>query len=480
MNRKLLAVSIIILVLGGGSASYYYATTYLPQHSDSDGDGWTDWDELHVYHTDPYTPNPNAKYFVDKGGAVELVAKIAVVDKGKRIVDPQAKEFIDYLFNQNLTKQLSGLASVRNRCIDQILKDGRVTVEEASALHLLSAYSPETQLRYSDFTEDIVKFLYTLTSQKDRGFVDYAIQNGLRMESGTLTDLDIKFLLEPEKYAQEVFDADLKRLSTIRPDVAEELRKLPEFDLKTTGIKEVEANEDIVCRVLRSTRDELKVFDVILREGIPEKRKYCSPLQALVWYAEDNEFVGLDPVAIMFSKDESSMQSVTYRFIDSFWSMTYKSQKWNDFQVVVDRLNSPVLVALYMKHSIIYQGIPDAFQSALETFRKKSGICGDHAMFGAYCLARNGYEAYILSVNPTMDTGHSVTLFKHPREESFFVFDNTAQFPYRWAVGYYVMYGPFGSVVECVDFVAKKAFSGSWIRYTIWDTDWKIVRRVMR
>jgi hypothetical protein len=455
---------------------------------DHDGDGWTNYQEIVLYYTDPYTPNPNARYFVDKGGTVELLKKIGVLDADGK-TDLQRREFIDYLFSPNLSKLPSSqLVQVRSKCIDQILKDGRVSIEEAAGLHLLSQYSGKTQATYSDFTEDVVKYLYTLTSQ-DRSFVDYAIQNKLRMEGSglagfALTDLDMKFLLEPDRYAREVLDADLRKLAAARPNLAAELKKLPDFE--AIGVREIEANEDIVCRILRSSKDELNVFDIMLREGIPEKRKYCTPLQALIWHYVDNEPSTNNPLADPKFSSKSFVESV---WVNSFTSGNFRSDRWKDFQTVRDRVNSVDLVDVFMRHNVRGTSVEgEIFQTAIMTFNRRDkngfmlGDCEDHAMFAADFLANNGYEAYVIGVHPYTDRGdggHAVTLFKYPETQSFFLFDNL----YRVIPesGYILqrMGGPFNSYEDAASHVHIDPLV-PWKRYAVFDIFWNIVKNVTR
>lgn len=479
-RSKISAIIFLGLVLV--PVGYYYLDTYLPQHTDSDKDGWTDWDETRTYHTDPHTPNPNARYFVDKGGTVELLKRILVLDADGK-TDPQRREFIDYLFSPNLSKLPSSqLAKVRTQCIDQILKDGKVTAEEASSLHLLSQYSPETQLRYTDIGEDVVKYLHTLTLVKDRSFVDYAIQNKLRMENGTLTDSDINFLLEPGKCARNVFEVDLRKLATLRPDIAAELRKIPDFE--TVGVKQVEANEDIVYAILRSKNSSVVGgnLDRILSEGIRDKIKYDSALQALVWHFVDNEPYENNPLG--------SSNFDLSGFVESVWrksstSGNFGSDRWKNFDEVVDRLNSVTLIDVFMKPNFQYDtNFPAGYlPSAVEVFnrRDRNGFifvnCRGNAMFGAYCLVKNGYEAYYFGVNPygpydrPGKEGHAVTLFKDPGTRLLYLFDNLGGITWD-GHRYRRMGGPYRSYEDAASSIGGVQ---PWGEYHVIDMNGRIV-----
>jgi len=436
---------LVVLIVAAVSVGYYYLTMWLPQHTDSDGEGWTDWEEMNKYHTDPKTPNPNAKHFVSKGGSVEDVLKIAVLDvKGNDgRVSSNNKGFMDYLFNENLGKlPAQQVAAVKSMCIQMVLKDSVVSDKEAVGLRILSQYTGEIQAKYASFSENVFEYFSTLARllAKDpnkKDLADYVVLNRLRMKDDgvvsdyTLTALDRDFLLDPEKYARDVLNADLKRLEAARSDVAAELRKLPDYG--NIDIKLVEANEDIVYTGLLQTPTIKTNLDKILNEGIPNKRKYDAALQALVWYFVDHN-----------SDVNNPLESPGFdlrNFIQDVWrhmsiSDDYQSDRWKDFDEVTDRLNSPFLVAKYMDDQLIYDAPKVVFDpsrtvTAKQTFAKKVGVCHDMANFAAYCLVRNGYEAHILrggqkdwqkkEVQGSVITSrsHSVALYKEG--PSFFV-----------------------------------------------------------
>ena len=145
--------------------------------------------------------------------------------------------------------------------------------------------------------------------------------------------------------------------------------------------------------------------------GIPEVRKYCSPLQALFWLAEDGKFVILSSVIVNYSfenlfshawpllpesyyhyknryldfteqeakniianlskekqiifsglKSEMIIKALLVKYLEepSFFPRKIRSKiknsiketknyiRWKDFKVVQDRLNSPELVSFYL------------------------------------------------------------------------------------------------------------------------------------
>ena len=179
----------------------------------------------------------------------------------------------------------------------------------------------------------------------------------------------------------------LLQLSAIWPELAQELLKLP--DLKQIDNKDEEALEDIAL-LASDTKNKLAI-ESMLNEGIKEKRKYCAPLEALLWIAYDREFDKNNPLS-----NYSTAELVKDAWRNTSTSKNYTSQKWQDFNEVIGRLNTPTLVATYMNDNIHYDneklGRRDAYlQTPEETFNRKKGICQDKARLAFYLLLQNGY-----------------------------------------------------------------------------------------
>ena len=181
-------------------------------------------------------------------------------------------------------------------------------------------------------------------------------------------------------------DDAVVELSTALPELLDELGRLP--DLKEIDDRDLEAIEDIAELALNPKYGE--AFESMLDEGIKGKRKYCTPLEALLWVGYDRELEGyyaLRPYSLR-------------RLIGDAWKHTttsdeYNSERWQDFDEVVGRLNSPDLVSTYMQDNIEYQAEApgqNINQRATTTFAKKAGDCEDHAMFATYMLRKNGYQ----------------------------------------------------------------------------------------
>lgn len=95
------------------------------------------------------------------------------------------------------------------------------------------------------------------------------------------------------------------------------------------------------------------------------------------------------------------------------------AEKWDDFDTVTGILNTPEKVSTYMRKNIKYVYEPrSSWQSALETFTRKAGQCGDQAMFADYLLLKAKYKAQILVAgefsNRRTNT-HAVCLYQYDK-----------------------------------------------------------------
>jgi hypothetical protein len=124
----------------------------------------------------------------------------------------------------------------------------------------------------------------------------------------------------------------------------------------------------------------------MLSEGIPERRQQCSTLQAVLWKAYDIELENYGPL-----KNCSIENLIEDAWKNTTTSKNYDSNRWSNFEEVVDRLNSPFLVATYMHDNFSYFYRP-TFRPPELIFKDKGGACSNWARFSTYCLLINGYE----------------------------------------------------------------------------------------
>jgi hypothetical protein len=92
---------------------------------------------------------------------------------------------------------------------------------------------------------------------------------------------------------------------------------------------------------------------------------------------------------------------VYYSWNVSSESKGYNTERWKDFNEVVERLSSPILIAFYMRDNFTYDW--DAYKKVVagsgyfvrspqKIFHDKKGICSEASGFALYCLLNNGYK----------------------------------------------------------------------------------------
>jgi len=339
--------------------------------------------------TDPSKPNPNVKYALDKNLPYAVQFK-DLDDNGNQ--EPNEKTFIDLVsgYSEEQAKKIIGLA-----------KDG-ISDEEIRALNYLPKIPPTYKNPLLDFGLDGDAAIWlNLISTFDRMYANELIKNKLCIQDYRLTELERKILQNPGKYDKELFDEYMAEIAKKSPEIHKELLLLPDF--KQIEVKDVEVAEDLIALTDYKTVGTIS-FDSLFNEGIKDKRKYCAPLEALVWILYDKEKEDLDKepwekYKWMGSNVNTISLICAYSWKESSISSIYKSDRWRDFNNVVNRLNSPRVLFPYMLDQI--KIIPEPYgtnyeQSAIETFDKMGGDCEDHAEFARYCLKNNGYEAYML------------------------------------------------------------------------------------
>ena len=256
----------------------------------------------------------------------------------------------------------------------------------------LAVYIPELLVLDEDgVMDDSEKAFIDVLPVMDEEFAGYVIENKLTFGDGSISELELNFLTEPDKYTKQLFDQYISDVAENSPELANELKKLPDFE--QIEIKDVEATEDILSSMIKHE----KFLEYCMNEGIKNKRKYCSHLEALVWIAYDEE---LDYMHA--SSSEATMYYRTqYAWTSTTTSKNYKSDRWKNFDEVVDRLNSPDSVSIYMRDNISYDyelvhtikktGVY-VWHNAKKTFEMKKGICSGHSILALYFLLNNGYN----------------------------------------------------------------------------------------
>ncbi|MGQ9640433.1 MAG: thrombospondin type 3 repeat-containing protein [Candidatus Bathyarchaeia archaeon] len=258
----------------GLGAAHYYLNIFSPQHTDSDGDGITDWDETHVYKTnplavdsdndglqdgleiklgmDPLVPNPAAAYALQKGLPQVYVEKFKDVP-----MDDNIKGFINYISEMppyNL--------GMRDTIVEKALSDGKISVYEAKMLPKLADLGSDVFAQFLELglDETTNKYLDVVSSLPE-DFGSYVLKNKLCIQDRSLTDLEINFLKDPKKYCAQLFDVYMGEIDSAYPQLGKELRKLPDFYVGgkfIETVKNVEVLEDML--ILAKTQNTKAIF----------------------------------------------------------------------------------------------------------------------------------------------------------------------------------------------------------------------------
>ena len=251
--------------------------------------------------------------------------------------------------------------------------------------------------------------------------------------TNSITNSNIK--IKPNQIYQGPLPEKFTVLEQRNPLLATEIRKLPEIQ---NGISPAEASalEKLIRVYILDPNTFDWTFQRMYQFGLPEVRKYCSPLQALFWLAEDEDS---DPKALNYLLSNISLQSV----IGKAWTASSrKKERWNDFDVVIDRLNSPELIDYYIKWNFTYMAYtrPNVSSPGV-AFKLKGGNCVEIEAFQRYLLNRSGYKAYqlIVETSSTWASSHAVT--KYYIGESFYIMDDGTESPRG-------IFGPFSSLSE--------------------------------
>ena len=257
--------------------------------------------------------------------------------------------------------------------------------------------------------------------------------------------------------------------------LALELAKLPELK-RTISIKEADSLKNILTLYEIDPLAFNIAFDKMYKEGIPEIRKFCTPLQAFFWLSgkvqfskQNNPLLNYDLESFlnkawgvhgivlleedvkkilterfMYVEDKKEIELVLstvsgwgWKGLDVFRNKSFQDEvreKWSNFEEVTDRLNSPSLIFKYVKPNLYYpntlrftSGLESPYKRSPEqTFKLKTGNCGMQALFVDYCLKKAGYDSVVIQYKCTVG-------FCGPKRERMSYTNPT---PYHWTVAY--------------------------------------------
>lgn len=408
--------------LKDGEEVLVYKTS--PLNEDSDNDGLKDSDEILTYRTDPLSNDSDSDGLTDSE---------EIIVYGTDPLKP----------NPNVVYGLKKNPSFYGRYIDKLTildTDGRMGENE----------------RY--FLDKIPEYPFLIT------FLDILVKDGnVDNNERSFVDLTINY----------------SKVNEVLPWFYNEIAKLP--DLSSIEKEDIEAIEDILAL---ATNPKYKVaFEAMGREGIPESRKLCAPLEALLWIAYDREFDKPCDNPLAYLAYFSVGKLIDEAWTDTTTSKNYTSKRWLKFEEVVDRLNSPNLVIMYMQRNILYddeearnviKGGTPRWATPRETFETKKGICTEQSAFALNCLLSNGYKydnfdinkrraACILFARPSpIHVGHATCLYVD-EDNSFYIINNGKR------------QGPFSTIEE-----AANATWENWGVYGFRNVDYVITQTITR
>jgi hypothetical protein len=202
----------------------------------------------------------------------------------------------------------------------------------------------------------------------------------------------------------------LQQLDNMDSDLALEVGRLPEFQenirepqiLALTRFINVMANASVA---------EKANLAKLLQIGYPKVRKYSAPLQAIFWVMEKKV-------------DENILRYSLVELLDKAWD--FSDSRWEDFETVTDRLNTPRLINYYQRKRFIFIPYPEHPVDSRWLFKTNKGTCVEFTSFSLICLKKAGYKAAGYSP-PGKSDGfpgfHQVTLFKG-KNGTLYVMDN--------------------------------------------------------
>lgn len=225
-------------------------------------------------------------------------------------------------------------------------------------------------------------------------------------------------------------EALLKKLYTLDSNLALEVGKLPEFQ-ETIGKNQVLALTRFIELVAHTTTSQKTNLAEFTKIGLPNVRRYCTPLQAIFWLLEKNEYDTKEsPLNCNWSL---SLAWCLNDLLTKAWDFS-EEDRWKDYKVVTDRLNAPGLVNYYEKRRFIYVFRDDNVGRSYLLFKTNQGQCADVTAFTVDCLRKGGYKAWSYDVRSPRGLSfplHHVTRFvmggKH------YIMDNSI-FPKRGIV----------------------------------------------
>jgi hypothetical protein len=179
-------------------------------------------------------------------------------------------------------------------------------------------------------------------------------------------------------------------IKAANPLLAAEIGKIPELQDGISGSEE-KALMQLIMAYKKAPVAFDSAFKKMYKTGIPSIRSYCTPLQALFWLYQDNKAELAGGIIADYS-----LIGLLEESWEGYFITADEQKRWREFNVVLDRLNSPELLDYYERHAIGYKYLPGYYEGAghpSTLFEDKQGHCAQITDFTVYFLQRSGYKA---------------------------------------------------------------------------------------
>lgn len=273
--------------------------------------------------------------------------------------------------------------------------------------------------------------LREICRQDKQEWVEEILDRQILLQYPVPADLQEAYWRDPSSENAEgfvqFFISELQEPGEQYTELVDELHLLPDLQNPEYDVNYVKAFENIasICLIYNTPKENIQAM---LNEGIKLKRKYCTPLQALLWLGKKE----------LITENHNPLHDYSVRqLLTRSWN--FSGNDWKDFKEVVDRLNSPEVAAAYMNLRISFSYYSSFVNEnkAEKVFNKNSANCSDQTSFFNYCLRRAGYSVTYVQI-PEID--HVVSLYRD-KDGQYYVFDNTIK---RYTGGKNI-HGPFSS-----------------------------------
>jgi hypothetical protein len=219
-----------------------------------------------------------------------------------------------------------------------------------------------------------------------------------------LPPLSGKRMLTAQEPLPEPAKIAFQRLFGLQSTLALEAGRLPTFQREIKE-KEIVALIRFTDLFRNATPEQKTNLESLLRIGLSQSRRYSSPLEAILWTLERDDY----------DRNKPLLQLPLDKLLDVAWDFSDR-RKWEDYEAVADRLSTPELLNYYQRIRFVYEsksGRRDAFTGDVRgLFVSNIGNCYDHADFAAFCLEKAGYKTSVVGVHPIQPNYHVVCQYE--------------------------------------------------------------------